>query len=93
VILRPRPALLLLVLAPATAWCGGDGTADGAALHAAHCTRCHDASVYTRESRQVNNLEELRARVRQCELVAEAGWFAEEVEAVVQYINDGYYRF
>ena len=46
-----------------------------------------------RHPRLVNNLEELRARVRQCELVAEAGWFDEEVEAVVQYINDSYYRF
>lgn len=86
-------ALSLLALAPPAAWCGDEGAADGAALHAAHCTRCHDASVYGRESRLVNNLEELRARVRQCELVAEAGWFEEEVEAVVQYINNGYYRF
>jgi mono/diheme cytochrome c family protein len=82
---------LLLALAGGAARAGG--TDDGAALHAAHCTRCHGDEVYTRGNRLVHNAAELRDRVRDCELLAEAGWFEEEVEAVVEYLDERYYRF
>lgn len=85
--------VLSLALAPWWARAGGEGTTAGVALHDAHCTRCHATSIYTREQRLVNDLEQLRARVRQCELLAEAGWFDEEVEAVVAHLNSTYYRF
>lgn len=72
---------------------GGDDVPDGAALHTAQCTGCHAAAMYTRTNRIVKSLEELRARGRQCELMAGAAWFDEEVEAVVDYLDATYYRF
>lgn len=84
-------AWLLLALAGSAAQASNPD--DGAALHAAHCTRCHGDEVYTRAKRLVNSFEELRARVRDCELLAEAGWFDEEAEAVVDYLDERYYRF
>ncbi len=89
---RFRAALASLLL-PLVVHAGGDDGPSGAVLHESHCTRCHDDAVYTRDKRLVNTLEELRNRVRQCELMAEAGWFDEEVEAVVSYLNEQYYRF
>lgn len=86
-------ATLAGMLLPVAVHAGGDDEPSGAALHESHCTRCHDDAVYTRATRLVNSVEDLRQRVRQCELMAEAGWFDEEVDAVVQYLNDGYYRF
>ena len=80
-------------LLPAGAWSGGQDAPSGAALHAAHCTGCHGVDIYTRPQRLVNSYAELRQRVQQCELTAELGWFEEEVEAVVSYLNDTYYRF
>ena len=61
---------------------GGQDTPSGAELHAAHCTGCHGADIYTRPQRLVNNYTELRERVQQCELSAELGWFDDEVEAL-----------
>ena len=80
-------------LLPAGALAGGEDTPSGAALHEAHCTRCHGADLYTRQNRMVNSYAGLRKRVQQCELMAELGWFDEEVEAVAAYLNDTYYKF
>ena len=77
----------------AGAWAGGQDTPSGAALHAAHCTGCHGADIYTRPQRLVNSYAELRKRVQQCELTAELGWFDEEVGAVVAYLNGAFYKF
>ncbi|MBI1732395.1 MAG: cytochrome c [Gammaproteobacteria bacterium] len=84
---------LSLALLPAMVWAGVQEPPSGAELYAAHCTRCHGTEVHVRPQRLVNTLAELRARIQQCELTAELGWFEEEVDAVVKYLNDAYYRF
>ena len=66
---------------------------NGEALHNANCVRCHQAEVYTRENRMVNSYTELYERVRQCEIMAEMAWFEEEIEDVVGYLNEIYYKF
>lgn len=66
---------------------------NGKALHNANCVRCHQAEVYTRENRMVNSYTELYERVRQCEIMAEMAWFEEEIEDVVGYLNEIYYKF
>jgi hypothetical protein len=80
-------------LLPACTWAGGQDAPSGATLHAAHCTRCHGAEIYARPQRLVNSYAELRKRVKECELMAELGWFDEEVGAVVEYLNDTFYKF
>lgn len=89
----PHAAVLVMALLPASAWPGGQDAVSGAVLHAAHCTRCHGAEIYTRPQHIVHSHAELRARVQQCELTAELGWFDEEVDAVVGYLNETYYKF
>ena len=86
-------SVFVLALLSVSAWAGGDDTLSGADLHSAHCTRCHGSEVYQRPQRLVNTYAELRQRVQQCELMAELGWFEEEVEAVAKYLNDTFYRF
>ncbi len=66
---------------------------NGKKLYQAHCTRCHGSEVYVRQERIVNNLEELRQRVRQCELATEQAWFEEEIEDVVFYLDKTFYKF
>ncbi len=88
-----RAFLCFVALLPAAAWAGGRDTPSGAALHEAHCTRCHGEDIYTRPQRLVNTYAELRKRVQECELSAELGWFEEEVGAVVGYLNDTFYKF
>ncbi len=66
---------------------------NGQTLHKGHCTRCHDTEIYTRPDRIVNNLEELKNRVQQCELTIELAWFEEEVNDVTEYLNSYFYKF
>ena len=66
---------------------------NGKSLHDENCVRCHNESVYTREKKMVNSFYELRKRIRDCELMAEAAWFDEEIDDVAAYLNQAYYRF
>ena len=65
----------------------------GRQLHEKNCTRCHSTEVYTREKRMVNNLTELEGRIRQCELANGLTWFDEDIDAVVTFLNETYYKF
>ena len=67
--------------------------ANGKALHDANCLRCHQESMYTRENSIINNYQELRERISQCELGAELTWFDEEIDDVTAYLNDQFYKF
>lgn len=85
--------LIVLVLPAITANALAADIENGKALHDANCVRCHQAEVYTRENRMVNSYTELYERVRQCEIMAEMAWFEEEIEDVVSYLNETYYKF
>ena len=91
---REIRSLLFAVLLVSAGGSAGAVTVDrGESLHAAHCQRCHDASVYTRTPRLVNTLAELRDRVKACELANDLLWFDEEVNAVSAYLNGHFYLF
>lgn len=86
---------LCLISAPALADAG-----HGRELHQQHCVGCHinmtggDGSVlYTRSDRRVRSLAGLQAQVRRCEANLELKWFDEDIEDVVEYLNQAYYRF
>ena len=66
---------------------------NGDDLHFEHCTGCHDSSVYTRENRNVRNLERLGAQVRFCKNSLGLTWFDDEVDDVIHYLNKTYYHF
>jgi mono/diheme cytochrome c family protein len=85
----PVFALLAALAAPAQA---GDAER-GQQLHAQHCTRCHNVSMYTRPERTTADYAALRERVQQCELAAELTWFEEDVDDVAAYLNEAFYRF
>ncbi len=65
----------------------------GKTLHNENCLRCHNETLYTREKRIVNSFDELRTRIRDCELMAELTWFDEEIDDVAAYLNNAFYRF
>lgn len=66
---------------------------NGKTLHNENCLRCHNESQYTRADRIVNNFDELRTRISDCELSAELTWFDEEIDDVTAYLNDAFYHF
>lgn len=58
-----------------------------------HCYKCHTDDVYTRENRFVKSIDALSKQVVRCKDNTEAAWFDEDSEAVVQFLNQKYYKF
>ncbi len=87
----PLPALSLLLAGEAE---------EGAPVHESRCLGCHQAnfggdgsSVYTREDRRVNSIEGLMGQVERCNRMTDANLDADQIDDLVAYLNETYYRF
>lgn len=95
-----RPGILVAGIALALS--GPAPAADlahGQTLHEANCIACHSSmtnghpsSLYTRADRRVTSLEGLQKQVRRCELSLDLTWFDEDIDDVVAYLNDKFYK-
>lgn len=65
----------------------------GELLYETHCLACHTEQMHWREQRLVTDLESLAMQVQRWQTVTRAGWNSEDIEAVVRYLNNVYYRF
>lgn len=65
----------------------------GSALYENHCTACHEDWVYKRVQRKVKSLDELRRRVAGWSEHAALNWKPEEIEDVVIYLDEEFYKF
>lgn len=91
----PRAILwFMLLTVPATnaAMLPGDA-ANGKKLHDSHCLACHDQRVYTRPAKRVKSIEGLMGQVRQCNQQLKTNLQREQLNDLVKYLNDTYYRF
>jgi len=86
------PFVLLPLAAPATTLLPGDPTA-GKKLHAAQCVTCHDSSVYTRANRRVKTVEGLMKQVNGCNTQLKKNLSGGQINDLVNYLNETYYRF
>ncbi len=84
---------LLNLLLFTQGWSYAEDLDKGEALHAEHCHQCHQVDMYTRANHIVENLPQLRQRVKQCELMNDLLWFDEEVNDVTAYLNAHFYLF
>lgn len=73
---------------------------EGAPIHEEKCVSCHvsnfggdGSAVYTRENRVVNSIEGLMGQVDRCNSMTQANLSGEDVDDLVAYLNDRYYRF
>ena len=69
------------------------GAGHGKKVHAEHCNKCHTDSVYTRIDRFVNSIDALGKQVVRCKDGNNIPWFDEDTDAVVQFLNNKYYKF
>lgn len=83
-------AILFLLSLSSTA--GAEAT-KGQQLHDNNCMKCHGTEVYTRENRMVSNREALTTQVKRCNQNLGVQWFDEDVNAVVQYLDQAFYKF
>lgn len=74
--------------------------ANGKKLHDSTCTSCHAAgsggdatAIYTRPDHRVTSLAGLRKQVVRCRDMIGIRWFDEEVDDVVAYLNQSFYKF
>lgn len=65
----------------------------GQKLHDEQCMKCHDSGVYTREDRRVADRDALVKQVKRCELNLGLNWFDTDINDVVQYLDQSYYKF
>jgi len=65
----------------------------GQMLYENHCMSCHESVVYIRGNHRTQSLTELRGRVSHWANYLRLRWGMEEVEEVVTYLNDRYYKF
>ena len=65
----------------------------GEELHQANCTRCHANIVYTRDDRKVTSLDGLKKQVQMCDTQLETQLFPEDLDKVVTYLNETFYKF
>jgi len=70
-----------------------DMITNGEAAHKVHCYKCHTDKVYTRENRFVKSIDALSKQVVRCKDGNDVPWFEEDTQAVVQFLNNKYYRF
>ncbi len=70
-----------------------DTIAHGEQAHKNHCYKCHSDDVYTRDNRFVKSINALSKQVVRCKDGSNIPWFDEDADAVVQFLNNKYYRF
>lgn len=68
-------------------------SAAGQILHAAHCSGCHDTSVYTRKERTVRSLDGLAQQLQGCSHMAKTEFSPVEMQNLVKFLNDRFYHF
>ena len=70
----------------------GDASS-GKKLYDARCTSCHNDSVYTRKDHKVKSLQELTEQIHNCEHMADVTLGKSQVNDLVKYLNETYYKF
>ena len=83
---------LAVPMASALAALPGDGAA-GKRLHDASCTGCHDTSVYSRKTRSVHSLDELKQQLDSCGHATGKSLSPAEKQNLVKYLKDQFYQF
>jgi cytochrome c2 len=82
-------ALIWIFALPAHA---GDA-AQGKKLHDAKCFACHDTGIYTRKDSIILSLGALKKRVKFCEGANKVGWNEQQIDDVVAYLNQTFYKY
>lgn len=65
----------------------------GKSLYQAGCRGCHDESIHTRPDRIILSKGALRNRVQFCDANANTKWNSEQMDHVIEYLNQTFYKF
>ncbi len=90
---RSAPKLMPLVLVAALLSPPSWAQSRGELLYITHCVACHRTQIHWRDKRQVVDWSSLRAQVRLWQATEMLAWSEPDIEQVVRYLNDTYYRY
>jgi len=65
----------------------------GKELHDANCISCHDSGKYTSPDHKMKNFNQLANQVRSCDANLGVKLFDDDIDKIVNYLNDTYYKF
>ena len=65
----------------------------GKKLHDANCVSCHNDSVYQRKDRSVKNFDSLTQQINNCGHAVDSTLDKTQINDLVKYLNDTYYKF
>lgn len=72
----------------------------GRELHKENCIRCHASmmggdgtGIYTRPDRRIESLDALYKQVRRCKTSLGVPWPDDQIDDVVTYLNQNFYKF
>jgi cytochrome c2 len=86
------PIAAVLSVSAQAASLPGDA-ANGKKLYAANCMSCHNDSVHTRKDHTVKSLQGLTDQIHNCEHMTDAKLEKGQVNDLVKYLNETYYKF
>jgi mono/diheme cytochrome c family protein len=76
-----------------TAQAPAEGMHTGKEIHDANCVSCHDSGVYTRADHKMQDFTQLDAQVRRCDANLGKPLSDADIDKVIAYLNDTYYKF
>ena len=60
----------------------------------ANCQKCHNQdATYDAKKKKSKNMDNLSMWVKNCDSFFEIGWFPEEQDSVIKYLNEVYYKY
>jgi len=85
-------SLTLIASSAQAAMLPGD-TLKGKTVYDKTCVACHDTSVYTRANRRVKTVEGLIGQVNGCVRQTGAKLNSDQINDVVKYLDEAFYKF
>ncbi len=62
-------------------------------LYENHCTECHTSALHIREKKKARSLDDIEGFVNRWQSYLRLNWQQEEIDAVVEYLNEKFYRY
>ena len=64
----------------------------GKLLYENHCTTCHDSTAHIRSDHKAKSIDDITYWVNRWQTELALKWKADEIQDVVNYLNDEYYK-
>lgn len=82
-----------LLLVTTNAFAAGNSSTGEKLYKNSQCMRCHSSNIFKAKTRKVKSLKKLESMVRLCDSKLSTNWFEDDIQDVVAYLNENFYKF